>query len=327
MKPTSQNTNKTSNNAEDVGAAATEQSEFEKRFAQAEAIYLSVIEAKTPSEAVQICAKAIEAYNHAQRTADEKPEWQQQLRLALAKAYAQRGHQHRYQKNHLEAVKDLNKALELNPALADDYYYRARSYLVLGNEKAAKESLTEYLKRGEDEYLRHAAREQLDKLLPKKEDVKANLDYWRNQGTHFVSQASEALHPHGEEAQPDYDTAASTYNKAIEAFNKALEFAPNDMMTKFSLTAALRSQAECYQHLSEFDLAIADYNRLIEVQPTNAQAVFERGEIYRAAGHRDLAKNDFEQYLKTGKNPSSREQAKTYLDEKPKAATKPKNQE
>lgn len=289
--------------------------EILKLVAAAENAYGRVVEAKNPAEAIIFCTQALDLYRRAREKANDNAELEQQTRLGLGKIYSQRGHQQRYAHKHAEAVLDLTQALKLNPAFSDDYYYRALSHLKTGDGKAAKNDFTEYLKRGDDEYLRYAAREHLETLVPKKEDAKANLEYWRNQGTHFNSEATDAIHPRGE-AQPDYSVAISYYNKAIEAFNKAIEASPTDMMAKLGLLTAFKDQAQCYRQIAEYDLAIEDYNRAMEVK-ANPQYIFERGETYRAAGHTDLARTDFEQYLKSGPNSSLKQQAQKYLTEKP----------
>ncbi len=287
---------------------------------QAEEIYLSVGGAKTAPEAVQLCSEALALYRQAQQAAATNPTLLQQARAGLAKVYSQRGHQQRYAGKHAEAIQDLAQGLELEPQLTDDYYYRALSYLKIGNQAAARRDFSEYIKRGEDEYLKRAAWERRESLMPQKEEAVATLEQWRNQGTHFNGEASNALHPSGEDA-PDYAAAIALYNKAIEAFDKALEAAPNDKFSKIYKLAALKGQAQCYSQIAEYDLAIADYSQVIQMQST-PQHLFERGEAYRVAGQNELARADFEQATKNGPGLSAanRQQAQKYLTEKPKPA-------
>jgi len=287
---------------------------------RAEEAYLSVVTAKTAQEAVLICSEALALYRQAQEQAASNPALLQQARVGLAKVYSQRGHQQRYAAKHAEAIKDLAQALELEPQLTDDYYYRALSYLKIGNQAAARRDFSEYIKRGEDEYLKRAAWEQRERLMPPKAEAVATLEQWRNQGTHFNGEASNALHPSGEDA-PDYAAAIALYNKAIEAFDKALGVTPDDKFSKIYKLAALKGQAQCYSQIAEYDLAIADYSQVIQMQPT-PQHLFERGEAYRVAGQNGLAHADFEQATKNGPGLSAvnRQQAQKYLTEKPKPA-------
>ena len=284
---------------------------LEALLAQAEEVYLSIVEAKSPQEAVRLCTDALTLFQQvASQVNTEDATLYQQARLGLAKTYSQRGHQQRYAHNHAEAITDLSQALEFSLNLVDDYYYRALSYLKVGNTEAAKRDLSQYLKVGDDDYLRRSASQRRELLTPKKEPDKAKLEQWRTQGTHLNTEAASA------EMSENYQGAVALYNQAISAFNQALEIVPNDMLTTISLLAALKGQAQCYSRLSEYDLAIADYNRLLQLK-AQPQYVFERGEIYYTAGHKDLAKADFQEYLGQTKHKAFREQAQKYLEDKP----------
>jgi tetratricopeptide (TPR) repeat protein len=295
-----------SNTTSEVAAA----NPLEALLAHAEEVYLSVVEAKNPQEAVRLCSDALVLFQQVVSQALEDATLYQQARLGLAKTYSQRGHQQRYAHNHAEAIADLGQALELSLNLVDDYYYRALSYLKVGNTEAAKRDLSQYIKVGDDDYLRRSASQRRELLTPKKEPDKAKLEQWRTQGTHLNTEAASA------EMSENYQGAVALYNQAISAFNQALEVAPNDMLTTISLLAALKGQAQCYSRLSEYDLAIADYNRLLQLK-AQPQYVFERGEIYYSAGHKDLAKADFQEYLGQTKHKAFREQAQKYLEDKP----------
>ncbi|HEX2912730.1 MAG TPA: tetratricopeptide repeat protein [Chloroflexia bacterium] len=266
----------------------------------------------SPARAIQECDRAMTIFKRARQLAGDDPEVGRAARLAVAATYSQRGHQNRYRNNYSESLADLSQAIRLNPADALDYYYRALSYLKNGDKKLARADFTEYLKRGEDDFLRESARNKLAALVPGKEDSQATLLHWRNEGTRLNSEASNALNPRGEDARPDWPTAIKLYNQALEAFNKALEASPNDMMTKISMITSLKDQAEAYRNVGEYDLAIANYDRALQLR-FDPRYLFMKGETLWEAGHREFARSILQEYLAKGREPDFRSQAEKYL--------------
>lgn len=266
-------------------------------------------------QALELCGGAIELFRRAIEAAGDDQEQRILARQGLAAAYSQLGHQQRYQSEHKAAITSLSEALKINPTLSEDYFYRAQSALKLGDEQAARKDFTEYLRRGEDDYLRQVAREQNAALVLKAEDNTAKAGHWQQEGMRLNAEAANAMHPRGEE-EPAPARAVALYNKALDAFNKARESNPKEMMTQIGLITALSEQAECYLQMEEYDLAIDNYNRAYALRPL-AQYIFKRGEAYRAGGYTAQARADFERYLKEGNDRSLKIQAKNYLEEKP----------
>jgi tetratricopeptide (TPR) repeat protein len=106
--------------------------------------------------------------------------------------------------------------------------------------------------------------------------------------------------------------AISFYNRALECFEKAREIAPKDMMNNVSYLAALKSQADCYIVIGEYDLAIQNLDKVIAQNP-QAFEYFKRGEAYLNLGKKEAASADFNMYLKIGKDPEISDQARNYL--------------
>ncbi len=268
-----------------------------------------------PAQAIEQSDKALAAFKKARELAGDDPELGRAARLGVAAAYSQRGHQHRYAHNHAEALADLSQAIRLNPAGAEDYYYRALSYLAKGDQRLARNDFTEYLKRGESDYLRGVAREQLSALVPDKADSQASLSHWRNEGVRLNAEASSAANPRGEgeeKTAPEWAKAVALYNKAIAAFDRALEANSKDVQTRIGLLAALNEQAEAYRQMGEYDLALENYNRARQVWPQPRQ-LFLRAETLWEAERKDLARAAFTEYLKQADDPSLRVQAEKYL--------------
>ena len=251
----------------------------------------------------------------AQELGEEENEFRLAARRAIAEVFSQRGHQHRFLHNHAEALADLSQGLRLNPDRAEDYYYRGLSYLAKGDTTQARNDLTEYLRRGNLDFLRDRAKARIAALVPGKEDSKASLAHWRGEGMRLNSEASSLLNPRGEDVQPNWADGTRSYNRAIEAFNQALEANSNDGMTKIGLISALLEQAKAYRQIDEYDLALQNYERAQQVRP-NVLHSFLRGETLLEAGHPALARAAFEEYLAKGDDQSLRAQAQKYLSAK-----------
>ncbi len=248
------------------------------------------------------CDEALSFFKRARELAGDHPEMMRTTKLAVAAALSQRGHQHRYARDYSASLADLSQALRLNPDNAEDYYYRAMSYLAKGDTRLARTDLTEYLRRGTNDYLRDAARDRLSALVPGKDEPQgATTAHWRTEGMRLNSLAALAANPR--EGGPDWAKAVALYNKAIEAFNRGLETNSADMMTKLGLLAALTEQAEGYRQMEEYDLALENYDRAQAVRP-NPRFIFLRAETLLQTGHKSLARQAFEEYLRVGDDPS-----------------------
>ncbi len=266
------------------------------------------------TEAIVECGKALALFRRAKEIAGDEPEMSRTIKLAAAAAYSQRGHLQRYNHNHSQALSDLSQAIRLHPVYSEDYFYRGLSYLAKGDQLLGRADLIEYLRRGEDDYLREVAKDKLAKLVPDKADTAANVAHWRNEGTRLNAEASNVANPR-DEATPDWPKAVALYKKAVEAFEHALEANPNDKMTKFSLVSSLVEQAEGYRHMDEPDLALLNYQRAEQLSP-NPRHLFFQGETLLEAGHNEQARATFEQFLKDGKDTTMRSQAEKYLQAK-----------
>lgn len=271
-----------------------------------------------PDEAIKLCNQALELFKKARELAVDEPLLQREAKISVAAAFSQRGHQHRYNRNFAGSLADLSQGLRLNPANAEDYYYRALSYLGNNDPRLARTDLIEYLKRGENDFLREQARHRLTELAPGKDDPKAGSLHWRNEGMRLNAEASKATQPRGEGVPPDWLGAVRLYNQAIEAFNRSMELNPDDKFIGIGLITALKDQADAYRQLDEYDLAVANYDRALEIQPNNGTYLFFKAETLFDAGHVELAKGIFQDYLKNGKDPGLKARAQNYLAARPK---------
>ena len=70
-----------------------------------------------------------------------------------------------------------------------------------------------------------------------------------------------------------------------------------------------------YADLGDYDLAIADYNKAIELMPDLAEAYYNRGVARKMKGEKEEAIRDFERFLELSEDEYWRECAEKQLKE------------
>lgn len=85
----------------------------------------------------------------------------------------------------------------------------------------------------------------------------------------------------------DYDRAIALYSRAIDSGKLSGRHLPD----------AHHNRGRSYHALGQYDKSIADYGRIIELNPYFAQVYVSRGHAYRAQGRLDLAIKDYGQVV------------------------------
>lgn len=83
------------------------------------------------------------------------------------------------------------------------------------------------------------------------------------------------------------------YDLAIKEINRQLQMHPNDPMSY----VPYNDRGEAYRLKGQLDLAIADYNKAIAINPKFARAYSNRGIAYRFKGDFDQAISDYDKAL------------------------------
>ena len=68
--------------------------------------------------------------------------------------------------------------------------------------------------------------------------------------------------------------------------------------TPARLAEAYCSRGIAYAKRREYDRAIADYDKAIDLDPKNAKALYQRGYVYDIKGQRDRAMADYNQAMR-----------------------------
>ena len=92
--------------------------------------------------------------------------------------------------------------------------------------------------------------------------------------------------------------AERNYDEAIECFHWAIHLNPNlGDEVKVPLAAAYGERGNFYHSVGEFQLALADYETALELNPTFAGAFLNRGNAWAALGELDGAISDYRKAL------------------------------
>lgn len=88
----------------------------------------------------------------------------------------------------------------------------------------------------------------------------------------------------------DSTVHGAAVDATLEALNKAIVERPNDPQ-------AFADRAKYYREQNNFALALDDFNRALKIDSLNSTLVYERGELYFAFQHYDLARVDYEKCI------------------------------
>jgi len=159
-----------------------------------------------------------------------------------------------------QSIADLTKTTEPAPEDPNAYMKRARAYVENGEYYLAMADYTKVI--------------QLDP-----EDPKA---YWRRSNAYL--------------AKGQWDLAIADLTKAIQLATKAIQLAPQDPRAHDNLFLAHLFRGHtilCAAEEDEYDLAIADFTKIIQLKPEYPSAYHFRGAAYVKIDEYDLAIADF----------------------------------
>lgn len=106
---------------------------------------------------------------------------------------------------------------------------------------------------------------------------------------------------------------ANDIDRIIEACTPVIDYART---AKADRVNALIARASAYDRLLQDDRAIADYSAVLNIDPRQADAFNNRGELWRRKGHRPHALQDFGAALKLNpQHPAARRNYKSLAQE------------
>lgn len=90
------------------------------------------------------------------------------------------------------------------------------------------------------------------------------------------------------------DSAWKNPDRAVESCTKAIN---TKVLTSYELVHSLNSRAWAYSRNGDYDLAVQDYDRAIQLKPDYAEAFYGRGLVYYAKKEFDSAIQDYSQAI------------------------------
>jgi len=206
---------------------------------------------------------------------------------------------HRAKANFLspdKAIKDATKAIEIDPKYAPAYEFRAERYTQL------------YDKTTKAEHARNAIAD-YDRLLDLKPAPDKAAEYYRSRGllrmkiedydgaiTDFrASGKARRGEPRTYEYLAQAFLAKNDRDNALKAYGIAIKFDPRN-------TSLLKARANIYSDMQDYDKAIADLMKVVEIQPDN-DTYIALGKICEAKGDK-LAAIDWYSKVKESDKPA-----------------------
>ena len=171
------------------------------------------------------------------------------------KAYFLRGQFYERESEFEEAVSDYTKAIKLNPKKAETYHLRGTLF----------GQLTKY---------KHKAIADLTKAIQLQPD---DFKYYESRGLEYFT-------------QENYDSAITDFTTQIALINKTKFF--KDEQQKKMLEFPLEYRGRSFSLKKDFEKALSDYSKLIEISPKNIRAFSLRSSIYLDLGKSELSLAD-----------------------------------
>jgi tetratricopeptide (TPR) repeat protein len=176
------------------------------------------------------------------------------------------------------AIRLMDKAVKINPGLAEPYYNRGLAYrekgdykMAIGDYSRAIEINLGYVEAYNNRGLAYSENGECEKAIE---------DY--NRAIEISSDFAEAYYNRGNIYYKKED-----YEKAIEDYNRAIA-------TNSSYAKAYYNRGNIYYKKEDYEKAIEDYNRAIATNSSYAKAYYNRGNAYYRKGDYEKAIKDYE---------------------------------
>jgi len=240
----------------------------------------------------------------------------------MAEVHARLGLVYYQQRRYETAVSSLRKALELKPELPNLQVLLAMSLSELGRYEAALPGLREGFGQSADPVLRRASGLELQRALTGLDRVDegaavalelaglypddpeilyhsgrlfSHFAYLQTMKLQRVAPDSAWMH----QAAGEANESQGLHDAAVREYRKLLEIAPNRLGIHFRIARTLLAKAEELSSPEAAASVRAEAQGELELElaldPTNANAAYELGEIHRRAGRHDLAQRLFAQ--------------------------------
>merc|ERR1719316_2618245 len=174
------------------------------------------------------------------------------------------------QKKFDDCITKCKEAIEVGRSMRADYKVVAKSFARIGNAYKAQDKLEEAKRAYEDSLMEDRVEDVEKRLKLLQKEIKK-----RETEAYINPEAAEAARQEGNELfkRAQTENGISLYAKAIEKYGDAMKRNPKDHVP-------YSNRAACYQKLMEWQLALKDADKCVEMDPT-----FVKGWSRKAAIH------------------------------------------
>ena len=179
-----------------------------------------------------------------------------------------------------EVISFCDKALKINNNLPEAYSFKGNALYYLGEYNDAAESFSHAIEKEPDEADHYYDRSWSYCKLDKYEDAIVDI----NKALEIEPKTSVFYYDRGR-----FEYWAERYKDAVVSLTRGIELKPTENKYLF--------RGNSYMALEEFDLALADFNSSIEIDPEFARAYYRRGILYKKIELLENAAKDFKKAI------------------------------
>lgn len=198
-----------------------------------------------------------------------------------------------------EAIAAYNKALQINPNSAEAYIQRGVAYHRKGDLSAARRDndraieLLQSAIRGNGGQSPSPINDKMAIAYNNRSHVDFDLDNYQQ----AESDARQAitLKPQLLRAFTNLGNALHQQGRANEALQEYTRVIQQQPVDRNLLAGTYTNRGNVYQTLNQMDVALKDYNQALKIDPTYADAYFNRAVMLERQGNLTQAARDFEQ--------------------------------
>lgn len=176
----------------------------------------------------------------------------------------------------VNALKNFNRAIEINPNFFEAFTNRGLVYHDMEDFDKAIENYAQAIRINPNYEIAYCNRGMI--YQDRKEDDRALSDY--NRALTINPNYTDAYNGRG-----IIYAKRQEYNKALDDFNKIITINPGD-------SEAYTNRGIIYKEIGELGLAIKDHNQAIKINPNAAEAYVNRAVVYYMQGKYDKAWSD-----------------------------------
>ncbi|WP_448953317.1 tetratricopeptide repeat protein [Labrys neptuniae] len=205
-----------------------------------------------------------------------------ELDPTLPHAYFTRGKIAGSQGDYVRALSNFNKATSLSPRYAEAFAYRGYAEEAMGNRDKALQDYDQAVSLKPDYAIARRFRGGLNLSMGKLDDAIRDLD----QAIRLDADDAEALHNRGLAL-----FKKGEFDRALKDFDDTLRLRPQD-------ATVYRNRGLALANLKNYDRAIQDFSEALRLKPDYVDALSSRGQAYKENGDYDRAIADFDAALR-----------------------------